>query len=117
MPAAFINHPQLGNIRSETPNGTVWVTKPLLMGAFGYLAPIETWTEGGEPTSQQIAAMISIHQATPEFREMVAGAMREKYMNSERPAYLRQIGDPRYVQRLTESDLPELSEPSEMWKL
>jgi len=95
----------------------VWSTEPLLIGAFGYSASIEVWTKGGEPTPQQIAAMLAIHEATPEFRDMVAGQMRDQYMQWERPAYRKQIGDPRYTQTLTESDLPEITEPSEIWKL
>jgi len=106
MTSATISHPQLGLIRATDTH--VWSTEPLLIGAFGYSASIEVWTKGGEPTPQQIAAMLAIHEATPEFRDMVAGQMRDQYMQWERPAYRKQIGDPRYTQTLTESDLPEI---------
>jgi len=43
--------------------------------------------------------------------------MRDEYMQYGRPAYRKQIGDARYTQTLTESDLPEIAEPSEIWKL
>jgi Domain of unknown function (DUF6985) len=112
-----ISHPQLGLIRATSPKANVWTTEPLLIDAFGYVAPIEAWTEGGEPTPQQIAAMVTIHQATAEFRELVAGYMRNQYMQCERPAYRKTIGDPRYSQDLTEADLPELCEPSGIWRL
>ena len=117
MTPATVTHPQLGVIRATSPKADVWTTEPLRIGAFGYKACIEAWTEGGEPTPQQIAAMASIHQATSEFRELVAGYMHDQYMQWERPAYRKTIGDPRYTQNLTESDLPEISEPSEIWRL
>jgi hypothetical protein len=117
MTLATITHPKLGVIQATSPKANVWTTQPLPIGAFGYVASIEAWTEGGEPTPEQIAAMVSIHQATPEFREVVAGHMRDQYMQWERPAYRKQIGDAQYTQTLTESDLPEIGEPSEMWKL
>ena len=117
MAPTSLTHPQLGVIRATSPKANVWTTEPLPIGAFGYLASIEAWTDGGEPSPQQIAAMVSIHQATPEFREMVAGYMRDQYMQWERPAYRKQIGDARYTQTLKEPDLPEIAEPSEIWKL
>jgi len=112
-----ISHPQLGIISATSPKGDSWSTESLSIGAFGYIAPIEAWTEGDAPTPKQIEAMVSIHQATPEFRELVAGYMREQYMEWERPAYRKQIGDTRYSHVLTEADLPEIIEPSGMWKL
>ena len=112
-----IAHPQLGIIRATSSKANVWTTEPLPIGAFGYVACIEAWTEGGEPTARQMAAMVSIRQATPEFRDLVAGHMRDHYMQWERPAYRKQIGDARYTQNLAEADLPEISEPSEIWRL
>jgi hypothetical protein len=112
-----IKHSQLGIIRATNPQASVWTTEPLFIGAYGYVAPIEAWTKGGEPIPQQIVAMVSIHQATPEFRRMVASYMQEQYMHYERPAYRKQIGDTRYTQTLTESDLPEINDASEIWKL
>lgn len=112
-----IVHPQLGTITSRSPKNDDWTTEPLLIGSFGYVVPIDACTEGGQPTPTQIAAMVSIHQATPEFREMVAGFMRDQYMQWERPAYRKQIGDTRYTRVLTEADLPEICEPSQIWQL
>src|SRR5688572_2326998 len=112
-----ITHPKLGIIRATSPKHDVWSTKPLPIGAFGYIAPIEVETKGDAPTPKQIDAMVSIHQATPEFRELVAGYMREQYMQWERPAYREQIGDTRYTRVLTEADLPEITEPSGIWNL
>lgn len=117
MTSATITHPHLGIIRATGPKANIWTTERLRIGAFGYIASIEAWTQGGEPTPHQIAAMVSIRHATPEFRELVAGHMRDQYMQWERPAYRKQIGDARYTPTLTESDLPEVSEPSGIWKL
>ncbi len=112
-----ITHPKLGIIRAMSPAANVWATQPLPLGAFGYVAPIEVWTAGGVPGTEQVDAMLSIYQATPEFREQVAGYMLEQYIRWERPAYLKQVGDPRFRQVLHESDLPEIRNPSEIWRL
>ena len=61
--------------------------------------------------------MTSAMQATDAFKTQVARHLLRHYMEYERPAYQKTIGDSRHTRALTESDLPELHEPSEIWRL
>ncbi|MCE9518321.1 MAG: hypothetical protein K8R87_01940 [Verrucomicrobia bacterium] len=117
MPPKTITHPLLGAITTQCAKHEVWTTAPVRIGAFDCLVPITAWTKGEEPTPQQIAAMVSMHGATQEFKESVEGYIRDTYMEYDRPAYRKTIGDPRFKHNLSELDLPEIKEPSEIWRI
>lgn len=47
---------------------------------------------------------------------MVARHLLQQYMDYECPAYRKQFGSSQYTRVLTESDLPGLHEPSDIWR-
>jgi hypothetical protein len=118
MEPDVIAHPQLGTLRGcGQPGYRTWETDPLQIGAFGYRAPVSLSTKSAAPSPRELALMVSVTQANEEFKELVARHLLQQYMDYERPAYRKQIDSSQYARALTESDLPELQNPSDVWRL
>ena len=113
-----IVHPELGIIRGRgKPGYRTWETDPIQIGALGYRAPISLFTTNAEPMQQELALMLSAMQATNGFKARLAGHLLQQYTEYERPAYRKQVGNPEYTSVLTESDLPEIQHPTDIWRL
>jgi hypothetical protein len=112
-----IEHPELGIISDQDTNMGEWATTPLHIGAFGYETTINVFTEQCPPSDTQLAAMVRIFHATPEFKTSVERYMCDAYNSDIRPTYAEQIGDARYRKVLTESDLPEIHDPHAIWSV
>ena len=112
-----IEHPQLGTISDQDSDMNEWVTKRLKIGAFGYETTIHAFTERRPPSDAQLAAMVRIFHASPEFRAIVERYMHDAYRSDIRPTYAKEIGDTGFWKVLTEADLPEINTPPAIWNV
>jgi hypothetical protein len=112
-----ITHPILGTITDVHGIMLEWATETLQIDTFGYFTTINAFTQSCPPTEAQLAAMVDVLHASPDFKRVVEGLMFAAYRDWIRLSYLNENGDTRYRPLLPECDLPEIQCATDIWKV
>lgn len=112
-----ITHSGLGTL---TGHQEEWhAREPLEMTSLGFSTSnvvIIAADPEGEPTSDQLDAVMDLARSPSSFKDALAKAIFDAYQKDIYPQYERMLSNPDYTYEKALSDLPRISGPREVWQ-